>query len=99
MAVQELSAGFACSLCGRPWSPGTDGKWPIRITSTDPPRAVSHCLACAEMGAGYEARWCAAGAHGQPLSVAHRNGSASVLTSRSRLVSRLRKALASAASS
>jgi hypothetical protein len=76
---------------------GTDGKWPIRITPTDPPRAVAHCLSCADLGAGYDARWCPAGAHVHPLSVANGNGSTSMLTSRRRLVSRLRKALASAA--
>jgi len=97
MAVQELSAEFACSICGRPWSPGTDGKWPIRVTSTDPPRAVAHCLACADMGAGYEARWCPADMRSQPVSVGQSNGSASLLGPRGRIVTRLRKALASTA--
>jgi hypothetical protein len=88
---------FACSICGRPWSSGADGKWPIRVTSTDPPRAVAHCLACADMGAGSDARWCPADARVQPLSIAHRNGSASLFAPRARLVSRLRRALASTA--
>ena len=98
MAVPELSAEFACSICGRPWSATADGKWPIRVTPTDPPRAVAHCLSCAEMGAGYDARWCASGAHTHGLVVANGNGSTSVLTPRRRLASRLRKALASPAS-
>ena len=97
MAVQELSREFACSICGRSWSSGPDEKWPIRITSTDPPRAVAHCLACAEMGAGYEARSCSADMRSQPLRVANGNGSASLLAPRARIVSRLRKALASPA--
>jgi hypothetical protein len=62
---------FACSLCGRPWSPGTDGKWPIRVTATDPPRALAHCLTCADMGAGYDARWCPAHMRAKPLAGQH----------------------------
>jgi hypothetical protein len=97
MAVRELSRHFACSICGRAWAADADEKWPIRITSTDPPRAVAHCLACAEMGAGYDARACPADMHSQPLPVANGNGSTSLLAPRSRIVSRLRKALASTA--
>ena len=97
MVLHELSRHFACSICGRAWSSGPDEKWPIRITATDPPRAVAHCLACADMGAGYEARWCPADMRSQPLSVANGNGSATLLAPRARIVSRLRKALASTA--
>ena len=97
MAVHELPRRFACSICGRAWSSGADEKWPIRITPTDPPRAVAHCLACADMGAGYEARSCSADMRSQPLPVANGNGSAILLAPRSRIVSRLRKALASPA--
>ena len=97
MAVHELSRDFACSICGRAWSSGPDEKWPIRITSTDPPRAVAHCLACADMGAGYDARWCPADMRSQPLPVANGNGSTDLLAPRGRIVSRLRKALASPA--
>ena len=98
MAVVELSREFACSICGRPWSSAADGKWPIRVTTTDPPHVVAHCLSCAEMGAGYDARWCAAGARVHAFSVANGNGSTSDLTARRRLVGRLRKAIASPAS-
>jgi hypothetical protein len=63
------SSQFVCSLCGRAWSAGADGKWPIRVTATDPPRAVAHCLTCAEMGAGYDARWCPAHMRAKPLAV------------------------------
>jgi hypothetical protein len=97
VAVQELSREFACSICGRAWSSGPAEKWPIRITSTDPPRAVAHCLACAEMGAGYEARSCSADMRSQPLPVANGNGSTNLLAPRDRIVSRLRRALASPA--
>jgi hypothetical protein len=55
-------------MCGRAWSPGTDGKWPIRVTATDPPRALAHCLTCADMGAGYDARWCPAHMRAKPLT-------------------------------
>ena len=58
-------------MCGRPWSPGTDGKWPIRVTATDPPRALAHCLTCADMGAGYDARWCPAHMRAKPLTGRH----------------------------
>jgi hypothetical protein len=92
-----IASMFACSICGRPWSSGADGKWPIRVTSTDPPRAVAHCLACADLGAGYDARWCPADMRSQPLSVANGNGSVSLLAPRRRIASRLRKALASSA--
>jgi hypothetical protein len=97
IAVYELSHDFACSICGRAWSSGADEKWPIRVTATDPPRAVAHCLACAEMGAGYDARCCTADLRSQPLSIADGNGSVRVLVPRGRIVSRLRNALSATA--
>jgi len=75
-----LPPEFACSICGRAWSSGTDGKWPIRVTAADPPRAVAHCLTCAELGAGYDARGCAADLRPQPAAVHHRNGAATLRT-------------------
>jgi hypothetical protein len=69
--VIAISSEFACSMCGRPWLPGTDGKWPIRVTATDPPRALAHCLTCADMGAGYDARWCPAHMRARPLVDQH----------------------------
>jgi hypothetical protein len=98
VAAQELSRDFACSICGRSWSSGPDEKWPIRITATDPPRAVAHCLACAEMGAGYDARCCSpADMRSQPVPAANGNGSTNLIAPRDRIVSRLRRALASPA--
>ncbi len=67
--MSTTSGELTCSLCGRPWSLGTDGKWPIRVTATDPPRALAHCLTCADMGAGYDARWCPAHMRAKPLVV------------------------------
>jgi len=49
---------FACSECGRQWTTD-DEKWPIRVTDTDPPRAVAACPDCADRIVGYEARACA----------------------------------------
>ena len=66
--VAMSGSEFVCSLCGRAWSSGVDGKWPIRVTATDPPRAVAHCLTCADMGAGYDARWCPAHMRAKPLA-------------------------------
>jgi hypothetical protein len=71
--MQTLLRELTCSMCGRPWS-GTDGKWPIRVTSTDPPRAAAHCLTCADMGAGYDARWCPAEMRAESRFIFHRNG-------------------------
>ncbi len=76
-------------MCGRPWSPGTDGKWPIRVTATDPPRALAHCLTCADMGAGYDARWCPAHMRAKPLAGQH-----AADVSRGRSSRRLRPTLA-----
>jgi len=58
-AEQLLPHQLTCSICGRAWSAATDDKWPIQVLDGDPPRAVAHCLVCAELGAGYEARACA----------------------------------------
>ena len=83
MAVHELSRRLRVQhLRARRGRPAPDEKWPIRVTPTDPPRAVAHCLACADMGAGYDARWCPADMRSQPLSVANGNGSASLLAPR-----------------
>jgi hypothetical protein len=71
---QPLPHELICSICGRAWSAATDDKWPIQVLDGDPPRAVAHCLVCAERGAGYEARGCATRRHPQAASIHNGNG-------------------------
>lgn len=61
--LERVLDKLTCSVCGREWSADTDGKWPIRVTATDPPRVTAHCMACAESGVGFEARGCATEIH------------------------------------
>lgn len=79
MAVKEpRTHEFMCGICGRAWSSSADGKWPIRVTDGDPPRVIAHCPTCAELGAGYEARWCPVDARPRPPARPDRNGAASL---------------------
>jgi hypothetical protein len=60
---------FACSECGRQWT-DDDDKWPIRVTDTDPPRAVAACPDCADRIVGYEARYCGTARRGDHATFA-----------------------------